>query len=96
MKPCGGDYELDVLGFDARPRLALTDAALVAAVRDGGDQPTWLVTGTGDDSVDRAAGLLTEDTLRDRYAIAAGPSGDPVGVPAPDDLAVTEGGTSCG
>ena len=43
---------------------------LVAAVRDGDDPPTWLVTGTDDDGVERAAALLDEQDLRNRYAVA--------------------------
>lgn len=92
---CGDGYELDVLGDDAKPRLRLGDAALVAAVRDGDDQPTWTVTGTDAAAAERAASLLGEETLRDRYAVAAGPSGEPVSVPAPDEVDVASGESSC-
>ncbi|MFN8150105.1 MAG: DUF4430 domain-containing protein [Solirubrobacterales bacterium] len=88
----GGDggYRLEVLGSDAKPRLQLADAGFVAAVRHREDPPTWVVAGTGPDSVQRAAALLGEDTLQDRYAVAAGPSGEPVPMPAPDELDIPE------
>jgi hypothetical protein len=53
---------------------------LVAAVRDGEDPPTWLVTGTDDDGVERAAALLGEEQLRNHYAVAVEGSRD---VPLP-------------
>ncbi len=92
-----GGYRLEVLGSDAKPRLQLTDAGFVAAVRHREDPPTWVVAGTGPASVQRAAALIGEDTLQDRYAVAAGPSGEPVPMPAPDELDVVEGEpASCG
>ncbi len=93
---CGAGYELDVLGSDARPRLGLEDAGLVAALRHEDDQPTWVVTGTNPEAVERAASLIGEETLRDRYAVATGPSGEPVSAPAPDDLAPAQESPSCG
>jgi hypothetical protein len=95
MGECGSGYELAVLGSDGKPRLQLSDAGLVAALRHNEDQPTWVVTGTTHGAVDRAAALIGEDTLRDRYAVAAGPSGEAVSVPAPDDVATAED-SSCG
>ncbi len=92
---CGDGYELEVLGADARPRLRLGDAALVAAVREGDDQPTWTVTGTDGGAVERAASMLGEDALRDRYAVAAGPAGEPISVPAPDEVDVASEESSC-
>jgi Domain of unknown function (DUF4430) len=68
----GGAYELvalDALG-EERDRLG-PGTGLVAAVRDGEEQPTWVVTGTDDAGVDAAVELLDEGSLRDRYAVAA-------------------------
>lgn len=93
---CGKRYEVELLGADGRPRLRLADGALLAAVRQGEDQPTWVVTGTVADALERAAALLDADALRDRYAVVAGPSGEPLPAPAPDDLAVPDGGSPCG
>jgi hypothetical protein len=46
-------------------------AGLVAALRGSGDEPTWIVTGSGSLAVRRAAGALDSDSLHNRYAIAA-------------------------
>jgi hypothetical protein len=43
---------------------------LVAAVREGEEQPTWVVTGTDEAGVEAAVGLLDPESLRDRYAVA--------------------------
>jgi hypothetical protein len=56
-------------------------AGLVAAVRRGDEPPTWIVTGSGRAAVRRAAGLLGESTLRDRYAVAQPSGGAPVALP---------------
>jgi hypothetical protein len=67
----GGGYNL--VGLDAGDREVLRVGAgsgLVAAVRLGDQQPTWVVTGTDEAGVDAAIELLDEDTLRDRYAVA--------------------------
>jgi hypothetical protein len=56
-------------------------AGIVAATRYEDQQPTWTVSGTDDAGVQRAARLLHVRTLRNRYAVAAGPSG-PVALPA--------------
>lgn len=55
-------------------------AGLVAAVRDGEDPPTWLVTGTDARGVDAAAGLLSKEQLEDHYAVVVARS-DVVSVP---------------
>jgi hypothetical protein len=60
---------LDVSGRVARRAGAA--AALVAAVRAGESPPTWLVTGTDEVGVRRAARHLDSRDLRDRYAVAA-------------------------
>jgi hypothetical protein len=55
-------------------------AGLVAALQGSGDQPTWIVTGSGASAVRRAADALDSDSLRNRYAIAA-TGGGPVPLP---------------
>jgi Domain of unknown function (DUF4430) len=57
---------------------------LVAAVRDGEDPPTWLVTGTDAAGVAAAAELLESETLSDRYAVATEGDGSAVPVPVLD------------
>jgi hypothetical protein len=67
----GGGYELR--GLDAggeTVRRFGPDAGLVAATRRLEAPPTWLVTGAGAAGVEAAAGLLGEEKLRDRYAVA--------------------------
>jgi uncharacterized protein DUF4430 len=44
---------------------------LVAALRGTGDEPTWIVTGSGGPAVRRAAEALDPGSLRNRYAVAA-------------------------
>jgi hypothetical protein len=66
----GGSWELTALDDHAAPAATYRDrAGLVAAVRDGDDPPTWLVTGTDRDGVDTAAELLDGDSLATRYAV---------------------------
>jgi hypothetical protein len=86
MARCGNGFRLDVQNADGSVVTGLEPGGLVAAVRNGEDQPTWVVTGTDDDSVDAAAGLLDEDHLRDRYALAVDAQGAALPVPAPDAL----------
>jgi hypothetical protein len=79
----GGAYELvalDALG-EERDRLG-AGTGLVAAVREGEEQPTWVVTGTDEAGVDAAVDLLDEDSLRDRYAVAI-QDGEELPLPAP-------------
>jgi hypothetical protein len=45
-------------------------AGLVAAVRDGEDPPTWLVTGTDAAGVEAAVAALATESLEHRYAVA--------------------------
>jgi hypothetical protein len=68
----GGGEELvglDEKGHPAR-RLGGAGAGLVAATRQGGGPPTWIVTGVGAGGVAAAAGLLDAGSLRDHYAVA--------------------------
>jgi hypothetical protein len=80
MEPgTAGGYELVALDPDARedPRDRLgPGAGLVAAVRLGEEQPTWVVTGTDQAGVDAAIELLDDDSLRDRYAVAVDRRGE--------------------
>jgi len=67
----GGGYELR--GLDAGGEVARRfgpAAGLVAATRRLEAPPTWLVTGAGAAGVTAAAGLLSAEKLRDRYAVA--------------------------
>ena len=82
----------DLLGLDAQGRevLRLKRGGLVAAVREGDDPPTWLVTGTGPAGVRAAAGVLDEADLSDRYAIAVDPSGNAIGLPVTDRAGAPE------
>jgi Domain of unknown function (DUF4430) len=67
--------EYDLVALDPRGREVLDGGdrgfGLVAAVRLGEEQPTWVVTGTDDAGVDAAIELLDTESLRDRYAVAA-------------------------
>jgi hypothetical protein len=70
----GGPRGWRLLGLDqgAEPVARLgAGAGLVAAVRDGDDPPTWLVTGADAAGVERAASLLRPGRLAHHYALAA-------------------------
>ena len=54
---------------------------LVAAVRKGEEQPTWVVTGTDEAGVEAAIGLLDTESLRDRYAVAITSGGREIPLP---------------
>ena len=67
----GADSELvayDVEGQEVE-RLG-AGAGLVAALREGEDPPTWVVTGTDEGGVEAAVELLGAGPLADRYAVA--------------------------
>ena len=51
-------------------------AGLVAAVRDGEDPPTWVVTGVDAPGVRAAAAALGEPALEDRYAVVTAADSD--------------------
>jgi hypothetical protein len=57
-------------------------AGLVAALRPEEEPPTWVVTGTDAVGVAAAANLIG-DELDGRFAVAAAPGGEPIGVPIP-------------
>jgi hypothetical protein len=64
---------LDEAGRPARSEGA--GAGLLAALAPAKDQIVWLVTGTDERGVAAAAGALHERTLRNAYAVSAGPGG---------------------
>jgi Domain of unknown function (DUF4430) len=67
-----GEYELVGLEPGGERYSRVRGAAgLVAAVREGEQQPTWVVTGTNEAGVEAAVELLDEDSLRNHYAVAA-------------------------
>jgi len=70
---------LDQDGHVAQTLLA--GAGLIAATRSGEDAPKWVVTGTDDAGVERAAQDFAEGALRDRFALAVTPQGAQVGLP---------------
>jgi hypothetical protein len=77
----GGAYHLAALdqrGEEATR--AAGGAGLVAAVREGEQQPTWVITGTDQAGVDAAVELLDAESLRDRYAVAVA-SGEELPLP---------------
>ncbi len=45
-------------------------AGLIAATKTGGDLPTWIIAGTDNRGLKRAVGLLNEESLRNRFAVA--------------------------
>ncbi len=76
--------ELEGLDEAGRSRGGLgAGAGLVAATRRLEAPPAWVVTGCDGAGVARAASLLDEEDLRDRYAVAAEAKGAPVALPLP-------------
>jgi hypothetical protein len=73
---------LALLDQDGRVRQTLlAGAGLIAATRTGEDAPKWVVTGTDDAGVERAAQDFAEGGLRDRFALAVTPQAARVGLP---------------
>ena len=80
--PIDGVYHLIALDTAAASARDLGSAAgLVAALNDGGETPTWIVTGSGRSAVRRAAGSLDAAALRSRYAVATPAGAPPMGLP---------------
>jgi hypothetical protein len=78
----GGTYRLVALDqHGASARELDPEAGMVAAVRDGEDPPTWLVTGASPEGVAAAADLLESDALADRYAVAVDGGGAEIALP---------------
>jgi Domain of unknown function (DUF4430) len=78
----GGAYRL--VALDHRGAVAReldSEAGLVAAVRDGEDPPTWLVTGASPEGLAAAADLLESEALSDHYAVAVDGDGTDIALP---------------
>jgi hypothetical protein len=70
--PTHGRWHLVALDPSATPVRDLgSGAGLVAALGRDGENPTWIVTGSGGPAVRRASRLLDGDFLHDHYAVAA-------------------------
>jgi len=84
-RAASGNFELDLLDAGGQTVRTLgPGAGLLAATRFEDQQPTWVVTGTDSLGVERAVALLSERTLKDRFALAnagAGPIALPVEPP---------------
>jgi Domain of unknown function (DUF4430) len=91
MVRCGGGWRLIPEDERGQGRAALPDAGLIAAVRRGEDQPTWVVTGTDADAVAAAAGELSDASLGDRYAVVVN-DGVVAPLPVPADGRAPVGG----
>ena len=70
---------LDAGGHVARTLGA--GAGLIAATRDTVSAPTWLITGTDTAGVTAAAAALTQDRLKDHFALAVAPGGTDIPIP---------------
>lgn len=68
-------------------RALLAHSGLVAATRYREEAPVWVISGTDEAGVQRAAAALTEAVLRDRFAVALEASGALVPLPAPEPVA---------
>ncbi len=80
--PSAGGYHLIALDSSATPVKDLgAGAGLVAALRSGDGPPTWLVTGSTEPAVRRAASSLDAASLRQRYAVAAPSQAPPLALP---------------
>ncbi len=80
--PSGG-YRFVALDPQGREVARLgSGAGMVAAVRLGEQQPTWVVTGTDTAGVDAAIGLLDAHSLRDRYAVTVARNGTELSLPS--------------
>jgi hypothetical protein len=77
--PGGSSLALLDAGGHARVTLS-AGAGLVAATRRAQDAPVWLITGTDEQGVARAAQALQEGSLHDRFALALSATGG-VGLP---------------
>ena len=64
---------LDQFGHPAR--VAPPGTGLVAATAEEGSSPVWLITGTGNPGVERAAQALDPAALRNAFAVAVTPGG---------------------
>jgi hypothetical protein len=70
FEPLHGGWRLAALNDQGDVRLTYDNGAgLVAALRDGEDPPTWIVTGVDAEGVNRAVQALSSEALADRYAV---------------------------
>ncbi|HEX6027106.1 MAG TPA: DUF4430 domain-containing protein [Solirubrobacter sp.] len=70
-RPAPSGERIDLMGPDGEVERTLGAAAgLVAATAVVEERPTWLISGTDDVGVAAAAAALTEDQLRDHFAVA--------------------------
>ncbi len=68
--------QLELLDQEGAATQTLTSGAgLIAALLAPKEAPVWVVTGTDEAGVDRAAHALDQDTLANRFAVALGPGG---------------------
>jgi hypothetical protein len=80
--PAGNGYRFDLLDSKGDVTDSLTSGAgIVAATRYEDKQPTWVVAGTDQAGLKLAERLVTEQTLRDRYAVAT-EAGKTIALPA--------------
>jgi hypothetical protein len=81
----GGGQRLELLDEDGATAQSLAaGAGLLAATRQGEGLPTWVVTGTDDTGMGRAADALTATALADRFAVAVTAAGS---IPVPEPAA---------
>jgi hypothetical protein len=70
------DGALTLLDGSGKPAgQAPPGSGLLAATETSGEGPTWVVTGTDDAGVERAAAALSPTKLRNAFAVAATPTG---------------------
>jgi hypothetical protein len=80
-----GGYELHLLDAEVRAVRTLgPGTGLVAATRFEDQAPTWVVTGTDAEGVERAVELLERGTLASRFALATGGAA-PIPLPVEED-----------
>jgi hypothetical protein len=71
-----GGYELDLMNALGQvSRRVPAGGGLVAATRFQEQQPTWVIAGADRTGLERAAKLVDQGSLRDRFALAATESG---------------------
>jgi uncharacterized protein DUF4430 len=70
-KPSSDGRQMQLLDSEGRVQRTLGGASgLVAATSFADQEPTWLVTGTDEVGVAAAAAAVTQEQLRDRFALA--------------------------
>ena len=70
-KPSASGSQIELLDAEGKPQRTLgAGSGLVAAISYLDAHPTWLITGTDDVGVAASAAALTEDQLRQHFALA--------------------------